>query len=204
MIQTGKNALLSVYDKSGITDFAQRLVKLDWNIFASGGTAKALKEADIPVKDVSELVGGGPILGHRVVTLSREIHAGLLADLNDPAQVKEMQNLGIPIIDMVVCDFYPLREAIAKPDATIDSVIEMTDIGGPCMIRSGAKGGRIVICRLEDRQPTLEEIEIHGDISAQTLSALRARAEFEVANYVLESAIYLGQGKFGGETHEIP
>ena len=72
-------ALLSVFDKEGIEKFARNLVELGWEIIASGGTAKTLAEAGIPVRDVAALVGGGPILGHRVVTLSREVHAGLLA-----------------------------------------------------------------------------------------------------------------------------
>ena len=203
MVKIEKWALLSVFDKTDIADFAQRLAKLNWKILASGGTAKVLKEAGIPVKDVSELVGGGPILGHRVVTLSREIHAGLLADLNDPAQIEEMGALNLPIIRMVVCDFYPLQDAIAKPDATIDSVVELTDIGGPCMVRSGAKGNRIVICRSQDRKPILEELEKLDDILPKTRQRLRARAEFEVAKYVLESAKFHGQGQFEGTMSEL-
>lgn len=203
MAEMEKWALLSVFDKKGIVDFAQRLVAMDWEILASGGTANVLKEAGILVKDVSELVGGEAILGHRVVTLSREVHAALLANLNDPAQIEEMKSLGLPIIRMVVCDFYPLQGAIAKPDATIDSVVELTDIGGPCMVRSAAKGGRIVVCRLQDRELVLEELEELGDISLETRQKLRARAEFEVAKYVLESARFHGQGQFEGIMGEL-
>lgn len=203
MAEREKWALLSVFDKTGIADFAGRLDGLGWRILASGGTARILREAGIQVKDVSELVGGGAILGHRVVTLSREIHAGLLADLNDPAQIKEMESLGLPIIGMVVCDFYPLQDAIAKPDATIDSVVELTDIGGPCMVRSAAKGNRIVVCRFQDREPMLHELEESGDISPETRQTLRARAEFEVARYVFESARFHGQGQFGGMMGEL-
>ena len=74
-----RTALLSVYDKTGIVEFGQELVQLGWAIYSSGGTAKVLTDAGVPVADVAELVGGGAILGHRVVTLSREVHAGLLA-----------------------------------------------------------------------------------------------------------------------------
>ncbi len=186
-----KWALLSVFNKKGIVEFAQRLSSMGWKILASGGTANTLREAGILVKDISELVGGGAILGHRVVTLSREVHAGLLANLNDPAQVEEMKVLGLPIIDMLVCDFYPLEDAIAKPDATIDTVVESTDIGGPCMVRSAAKGFRIVICRPEDREVTLKELEERGDISPETRQKMRACAENEVARYVRHSADYL-------------
>ncbi len=193
-----KWALISVYNKYGIVQFAQTLVGLGWKILASGGTAKSLSGAGFPVKDVAELVGGGAILKHRVVTLSRELHAGLLADRNDPEQVAEMQKLGFPIIDMVVCDFYPLRDAIAKSDATVASVVELTDIGGPTMVRSAAKGNRIVICRPEDRQPVLDMLTETGDIGHGNRESLRARAEFEVARYCMDSARFHGAGHFEG------
>ncbi len=191
-------ALISVYNKKGVVEFAQRLVKLGWRIISSGGTAKALTEAGVPVKDVAELVGGGPILGHRVVTLSRQVHAALLADLKKPADIAELEGLNIPIIGMVVCDFYPLAMAIAKLGATIDSVVDMTDIGGPCMVRSAAKGGRIVICRMQDREYILHILETQGEVPAETIQSLRAIAEFEVATYVATSAIFHGNGQFNG------
>src|SRR3990167_4721676 len=146
-----RTALLSVFHKDGIVEFARELLELDFSLFASGGTARTLAETGIPVKDVAELVGGGAILGHRVVTLSREVHAGLLARDNEEDRA-ELENLGVPFIDMVVCDFYPLREEIAKEGATVDSVINQTDIGGPTMVRSGAKGGRIVVIDPLDRK----------------------------------------------------
>src|SRR3990167_253094 len=102
-----KYALISVYDKTDIAEFSKELVNMNWSILSSGGTAKGLFDANIPVKDITDLVGP-PILGHRVVTLSRELHAGLLADMSNPEQMKEMEKLGLPIINMVVCDFYPL------------------------------------------------------------------------------------------------
>lgn len=188
MKQKGKWALLSVFNKDGITGFAERLKVLGWNIVSSGGTAKVLKASHIEVMDTTELVGGGAILGHRVVTLSREIHAGLLADPNDPEHVAEMEKLGIPFIGLVCCDFYPLSDAISKSDVSVESVTELTDIGGPTMVRSAAKGGRIVICRHEDRQVVIEQLEASGDVNAKTRQTLRARAEYEVAKYCLSSA----------------
>jgi phosphoribosylaminoimidazolecarboxamide formyltransferase/IMP cyclohydrolase len=191
-----KWALISVFNKLGIVGFVNRLVKLGWNILASGGTAKILKDAGIEVKDVADLVGGGAILGHRVVTLSREVHAGLLADRHNAEHMTEMEKLGLPVIDLVCCDFYPLGDAVAKPDATIESVVELTDIGGPTMVRSAAKGGRIVICRFEDREPVLQELEKTGDVSPERRQELRARAEFEIAKYCAVSALYHGGDKF--------
>lgn len=198
MSLTQKWVLISVYNKTGICEFAQALVGMGWSILASGGTAKALLGVGIPVKDVAELVGGGAILKHRVVTLSRELHAGLLADRSDPEQVAEMKKLGLPIIDMVVCDFYPLSDAIAKPEANVESVVELTDIGGPTMVRSAAKGNRIVICRFEDRQPVFDMLKEIGDITPGNREALRARAEFEVARYCMDSARFHSNGEFEG------
>jgi AICAR transformylase/IMP cyclohydrolase PurH len=89
LLKTNNNALLSVYDKTGIAEFAKGLHELGWNIISSGGTAKVVAEAGVPVTDVAELVGGEAILGHRVVTLSREVHSGLLADADKPEDLTE-------------------------------------------------------------------------------------------------------------------
>jgi phosphoribosylaminoimidazolecarboxamide formyltransferase/IMP cyclohydrolase len=196
MTERVKWALISVYEKRGIVEFARRLVSMGWKILASGGTAKALDADGVPVKDVAELVGGGAILGHRVVTLSREVHAGLLADPNKPEDMAELAKLGIPFIHLVCCDFYPLAEETEKPDATVGSVIEKTDIGGPTMVRSAAKGGRIVICRPEDREWVLKELEQKGVLSPEGRQRLRAIAEFEVARYVADSARFHSGGDF--------
>ena len=194
-----KVVLISVFNKAGIEKIAKGLVELGWIIFSSGGTAKTLAKACIPVTDVAELVGGGAILGHRVVTLSREVHAALLADLNKPADLAEMEKLGIPIINMVICDFYPMKDIIAKPDATIDSVIEMTDIGGPTMVRSAAKGNRIVICDAADRQWVLDELKANdGKLTPEHLQWMRAKAEFKVAEYCLAAARFHSKGKCDG------
>jgi phosphoribosylaminoimidazolecarboxamide formyltransferase/IMP cyclohydrolase len=193
-----KTALISVYHKEGISEFALRLVKLGWSIIASGGTARHLKEADIPVKDVAELVGGEAILGHRVVTLSREVHAGLLADPNNPEHVAEMEKLGLPFIDLVCCDFYPLSEEIMKSGSTIESVVEQTDIGGPTMVRAAAKGGRIVICDPNDRENVLALLESDGGMGQGYRDFLRSKAEAMVTKYTFDSACYHSGGMFNG------
>src|SRR3989344_8549297 len=108
-----KTALISVYNKDGIVEFAKGLAEMDFKIYASGGTAKALSEAGIEAQDVASLVGGGPILGHRVVTLSREVHAGLLARDTEEDRA-ELNRLKIPWIDLVCIDLYPLQEEIKK------------------------------------------------------------------------------------------
>lgn len=192
-----KNALLSVYNKEGIVEFAQALVALGWNLFSSGGTAKAIAAAGIPVSDVATLIGGKAILGHRVVTLSRQVHAGILArDIKD--DLAELENEGIPWIELVCVDMYPLKEEIGKPESNSESVIEKTDIGGPTMLRSAAKGRRIVMCDATDRPRVIEWLKA-GEPDRETfLTELVAKAEAIVADYCLASATYHGKGEYAG------
>lgn len=186
------NALLSVYDKTGIGEFAAGLHKLGWNIYSSGGTAEAVRKAGVPVTDVAELVGGGAILGHRVVTLSREVHSGLLADLDSPSDLAELKALNIPIIHLVAVDMYPLEEEINNPESTAESIREKTDIGGPTMLRAAAKAKRIVLSAPEQRTTVLEWLQ-KGMPSETTFRAeLAARAEYECARYIMLSALNLG------------
>jgi phosphoribosylaminoimidazolecarboxamide formyltransferase/IMP cyclohydrolase len=184
-------ALLSVYDKTDIEAFAKGLVELGWQVYASGGTAKVIKDAGIAVTDIAELVGGQAILGHRVVTLSREISAGLLADKNSNADLAELQALNIPIIDLVCVDMYPLEEAIAKAGSTKNDVITQTDIGGPTMLRSAAKGQRIVLSRSEQRKDVLEWLQAGKPDEEKFIGELAACAEYESARYIATSAHYL-------------
>lgn len=194
-----KNALLSVYDKTDIAEFAAELVKLGWNIFSSGGTAKVLSENDVPVTDVAELVGGEAILGHRVVTLSREVHAGLLARADVEEDLAELEALGIPFIDLVCVDLYPLEEEIRSPTATPESVIEKTDIGGPTMLRSAAKGRRIVISSSMQRQSVLKLLKVRGELDDKYVrNGLAATAEFVTSGYSLSSARYTSGGRYDG------
>lgn len=190
-----KTALLSVYHKDGITEFAQELHALGVTLYASGGTAKHLKGAGLPVKDVAELVGGDAILGHRVVTLSREVHAGLLAR-DIPEDLAELAKLSIPFIDLVCVDLYPLSEEIKK-GGSFDAVIEKTDIGGPTMIRSAAKAGRVVVCDPKDRTPVIEWLKA-GAQDAAFVDTLAAKGEYVIASYVLSSARYRGAGRYEG------
>jgi len=184
-------ALLSVYDKTGIEAFAEGLVSLGWKVYASGGTAKAIADAGIDVTDIAELVGGKAILGHRVVTLSREIAAGLLADKTSEADLAELQELNIPLIDLVCVDMYPIEEAIAKPGSTKSDVITQTDIGGPTMLRSAAKGHRIVVSAAKQRDQVLEWLKAGKPDEVDFLEKLAAHAEYEAARYITASARYL-------------
>lgn len=203
MGDTNKIALLSVYDKSGIEEFGRGLAGLGWQLYASGGTAKALQAAGLDVTDVSELVGGSAILGHRVVTLSREISAGLLADKNSPEDLAELAKLKLPIIDLVCVDMYPLGNTIAKPDAQPQEIIDQTDIGGPTLLRSAAKGRRIVLSHADQRQPVLYWLKAGMPDEDGFLTQLAARAEYEVARYILTSAKYWGGTELSGSVAKL-
>src|SRR5512143_834799 len=113
-------ALLSVYDKTGVVEFARALHELGWDLLSSGGTARAIAEAGVPVTDVADVTGVPAILGHRVVTLHPRIHGGLLADRNDPAHRADMAEYGIEPIDLLVANLYPFSS---------DPSIELIDIG---------------------------------------------------------------------------
>lgn len=186
-------ALISVFHKDGITEFAKRLAALGWKILASGGTATHLANAGIAVTNVADIVGK-PILGHRVVTLSREVHAGLLSR-PIPEDQQELEENDIEEIGLVCVDLYPLEEEIAKPDATLESVLEKMDIGGPTMLSSGSKGQRIVICDPDDREDVLQALESDG-MSDDLREYLAAKADFVVSRYRALTADYRSGGKF--------
>src|SRR3989344_9071387 len=179
-----KTALLSAYKKTDeLADFARALKDRGWDILASAGTVKFLAEKGIEATDVATIVGP-PILGHRVVTLSREIHAGLLAK---PEDEPELQQLGIRRIDLVYVDLYPLEEEITKPSATEESILEKTDIGGPALLRSAAKGRRIVLSSAAQFKPALEYIDANKE-DKKYLAALASESEDRAANYSAASA----------------
>ncbi|HEY0010691.1 MAG TPA: hypothetical protein VGB97_02110 [Candidatus Paceibacterota bacterium] len=158
MKTTTKIALLSASTKdSSLVAFAQGLIDLDWSLLASSGTKTFLEKHDIPSRDVADIVGA-PILGHRVVTLSREIHAGILARLDNPDDMAELERLGIEPISLVYVNFYPLLEELNKDDCTLRSVIEAIDIGGPTLLRAAAKSGRIVVSNPNQFEAVLEAI----------------------------------------------
>lgn len=140
-----RKALLSVSDKTGIVDFAQSLVGLDFEIYSTGGTKKALLDANVPVKSVSELTNFPEIMDGRVKTLHPNIHGGILADRDNEEHVKEMETHNISPIDLVAVNLYPFEATVAKPDVTEADAIENIDIGGPTMLRSSAKNFKHVI-----------------------------------------------------------
>lgn len=177
-----KVALLSVYEKAGIAQFAEGLASSGWKLLASGGTAKTLTDAGLEVQDVSNLVGGAAILGHKVVTLSREIHAGLLADYE--ADKAEMDQLGLTFIDLVCVDLYPLEEEQKNPDRSLASIRQKTDVGGPAMLHAAAKGGRLIVCDPNDRQPLLDWLHEDMPNAAKRRLEMAVKAEAVAAHHI--------------------
>ena len=139
-----KRALISVYDKTGVAQFAERLVAAGVEIVSSGGTAVALSVAGIPVIPVSEVTGAPEILGGRVKTLHPKIHGGILARGDDEGDLADLEENGIIPFQLVVVSLYPFRETLATPGVGESEIIEKIDIGGPTMVRAAAKNHRYV------------------------------------------------------------
>src|SRR4029079_597106 len=134
-----KRALISVSDKTGIIDFARELKSFNVEIISTGGTAKALREAGIEVRDVSDLTGFPEMMDGRIKTLHPRIHGGLLSIRDNPDHQSAMRDHGIEPIDMVVVNLYPFEETVAREGVTPAEALDQIDIGGPALIRSAAK-----------------------------------------------------------------
>jgi phosphoribosylaminoimidazolecarboxamide formyltransferase/IMP cyclohydrolase len=134
-----KRALISVSDKTGIAEFAKELEQAGIEIISTGGTAKTLSDAGVKVVNVSDITGFPECLDGRVKTLHPKIHGGLLAIRNNPEHMKQIKELGIEPIDMVIINLYPFKKTILKENTTLEEAIENIDIGGPTMIRAAAK-----------------------------------------------------------------
>ena len=140
-----KNALISVFEKTGIADFTLELSKLGIKLISSGGTAEFLRNSGVTIKNISELTGFPEMLDGRVKTLHPVIHAGILAKRNKQKHIETLRKQSIEPIDIVVCNLYPFEETIKKPQVTIEEIIENIDIGGPTLIRGAAKNFEDVI-----------------------------------------------------------
>ena len=165
-----KRALISVSDKTGIVDLARVLVNKNVEIISTGGTAKTLREAGIPVKEISEITGFPEILDGRVKTLHPSIYGGILYKRDNTSHIEQIKQHGIGQIDLVVVNLYPFEKVFFNKDAKDEELIENIDIGGPSMIRASAKNWRFV-CVLVNPQSystIIEEIENQGGISEIT------------------------------------
>lgn len=180
-----RRALLSVYDKTGVAAFAEELRRLDFELVASGGTAKLLAGEGIPVTPVEELTGFAEMLGHRVVTLHPAVHGAVLARRDLPEDMADLAAHGIAPIDLVCVNLYPFEQTIARLDVNWDEAIEQIDVGGPALLRAAAKNHAHVIpvCRRDDYEPVLAELRAGGDVAAGTRRRLAARAFALTAAY---------------------
>jgi len=189
-----RRALLSVFDKTGIEALAKALVDMGVEIISSGGTARAIEAAGVPVRYVQEWTGFPEMLGHRVVTLHPKVHGALLALRDDPDHQADMAKYDIEPIDLVVCGLYPFEDAIAKEGCTLADAVEMIDIGGPTMVRSAAKNHRYVTVMTDPSQYNLILDEMRAN-NAQVSSELRrklARQAFAyTAHYDSQISAYL-------------
>jgi len=188
-----KRALISVSDKSGIIEFAQKLASLSIEILSTGGTAKLLQENNIPVIEVSDYTGYPEMMAGRVKTLNPKIHGGILARRG--VDEKIMSENEISPIDLVVVNLYPFQETISRPDCSIEEAIENIDIGGPAMLRSSAKNHASVTVLVDssDYQSVLDELNTSGDTSLLTRKKLALKAFEHTAQYDGAIANYLGQ-----------
>ncbi|MFI5055808.1 MAG: bifunctional phosphoribosylaminoimidazolecarboxamide formyltransferase/IMP cyclohydrolase [Actinomycetota bacterium] len=179
-----RRALLAVYDKTGVVAFARALRERGVQLVSSGGTAATLREAGIEVTEVADLTGFPEMLGGRVKTLHPAIHGGLLADQRDPDHLAQIAAQGIEPFDLLVSNLYPFRETIAA-GASLEDSIEKIDIGGPAMVRAGAKNFESVgvVVNPERYETVLEELQLEGGLTRATRFALAAEAFAHTAAY---------------------
>src|SRR5215212_5729343 len=160
-----RRALLSVSDKSGLVPFAQTLAAAGVELISTGGTAKALRDAGLAVKDISEHTGFPEMLDGRVKTLHPKVHGGLLYIRGHEGHEAAVRAHGIPPIDLVVVNLYPFEQTVAKPNVSLHDAIENIDIGGPSMLRSAAKNHESVTVIVDpaDYAPVAEQIKASGE-----------------------------------------
>ena len=194
-------ALFSVSDKTGASEFAARLAAAGWDLVASGGTARLLREAGLEVEDVASVTGSPEMLGGRVKTLHPLIHGALLSRGEQDAG--EVRRHGIRPIDLAVVNLYPFVEAAARSDSQPAAVIEQIDVGGPAMIRAAAKNhGRVgVVVDPADYDGVASEIETSGELGEDTRRRLAVKAFDHTARYDRAICGWLeGRGDSSGET----
>jgi phosphoribosylaminoimidazolecarboxamide formyltransferase/IMP cyclohydrolase len=191
-----RRALLSVSDKAGLVEFAQALAGLGVELISTGGTRKALAEAGLTVRDISEVTGFPEILDGRVKTLHPRVHAGILAIRDNAQHQATLKQQDIAPIDLVVCNLYPFEATLAKPGSSHEDIVENIDIGGPSMVRAAAKNYHDVAIVTEPGQyaEVLEEMKTHnGALTLATRERLAAAAFARTAAYDQAIAAYFAK-----------
>ena len=202
-------ALLSVYDKTGIVEFAKGLDSLGYELVSTGGTARKLREAGLDVIGVSDVTGHPEIFDGRVKSLHPAIHGPLLCRLENEKDAAGLVELGYPMIEVVACNLYPFSDAAAvQPPLGDLDLLEMVDIGGPTMVRASAKNhvNVVITCDPEDYSSVLQELS-SGNVSLETRRLLALKAYEHTASY--DSAIanelasrWIGRPEDSGDTEE--
>src|SRR5258705_7604383 len=193
-----KRALISVSDKTGIVEFARELTAFKVEILSTGGTAKALRDAGLAVRDVADITDYPEMMDGRIKTLHPRVHGGLLALRDNPEHVAAMHEHGIEPIDMVVVNLYPFEQTIRREGVTREEAIEQIDIGGPAMIRSAAKNSQdvaVVVLPAQYRNISKELSSNNGSLSLKTRNLLAQEAFAETSRYDAIVTAYLA-GEF--------
>uniref|UniRef100_A0A674EBB6 Bifunctional purine biosynthesis protein ATIC n=1 Tax=Salmo trutta TaxID=8032 RepID=A0A674EBB6_SALTR len=199
-------ALLSVSDKSGLLDFAKRLVNVGLSLVASGGTAKTLRDAGLAVRDVSELTGHPEMLGGRVKTLHPAVHGGILAR-HTPSDKADMEKLGYSLVRVVVCNLYPFVKTISNTNVTVEDAVEQIDIGGVTLLRAAAKNHARVTIVCDPADYKLVAVEMEGsegkDTTLDTRKTLALKAFTHTAQYDEAIADYF-RGQYSRGVSQLP
>lgn len=189
-----KIAILSVWDKTGLVELTQALLALNFNLLASGGTARMIREAGLPVRDVADLTQAPEMLGGRVKTLHPAVHGGILARDSESDQA-DLAAQNYANIDLVVCNLYPFQQTVANPEVTLAEAIEQIDIGGVTLLRAAAKNHErvTIICDPADYSSVIAELQEQGDTAVSTRQALALKAFQHTAVYDDAISNYLRQ-----------
>lgn len=186
-----RRALISVSDKRGVAEFAAGLVKLGFEVVSTGGTAKTLREAGVPVTYISDVTGFPEILDGRVKTLHPAVHGGILA-MRTPEHTSQLEKQGIGFIDLVAVNLYPFRETISRPGVSMEEAVENIDIGGPAMVRASAKNHRYVLVVVNpDRYSEVLKALESGQVDYDFRLQLAREAFAHTAAYDSAIAAYL-------------
>ncbi|KKT74623.1 MAG: Bifunctional purine biosynthesis protein PurH [Candidatus Peregrinibacteria bacterium GW2011_GWA2_44_7] len=188
-----KRALLSVSDKEGLLELARGLAAHGVELLSTGGTAKLLREAGVPVIEIGDYTGFPEIMGGRVKTLHPLVHGGILMDRSNEAHRADAEKNGIQPIDLVVVNLYPFQKTVSRDDVTEEQAIEEIDIGGVTLLRAAAKNFKdvTVVTASKDYAVVLKELEEHGGISLETRRILAIKAFEQTNDYDLAIAQYL-------------
>jgi phosphoribosylaminoimidazolecarboxamide formyltransferase/IMP cyclohydrolase len=189
-----KRALVSVSDKTGVVEFAKELQAMGVEIVSTGGTAKALADAGVKVMGISEVTGFPEMMEGRVKTLHPKVHGGLLADRTKADHMRQAEEQGITMIDLVAVNLYPFAKTVANPDVTLEDAIENIDIGGPSMVRSASKNFHSVTIVVDpsDYATVIQEMKAHnGETTYGTRAKLATRAFTHTAAYDTMISNYL-------------